>query len=272
MKQRPWIIVILAIAHILAPLGNFVLNAILAETEIFHYISIFFQPHNLQSQWIHLVGPVVAGFAIYMCKKWSFFVYILAMTALLVASIFGYVQRAEQISWIGVAFVYVLNIGLVGYFLVPAVRQVYFDPRLRWWEALPRYSADFKAFVLEGEKKAEAFVGNFSQSGMFVKSDFVPQDHAEVSIEIQHEKAVYLLKGAVIHHQGQTLVGFGLKFSQDKAVIKNAKDLVSILHAQGRLIKTRLPGPEDSLTAFLRDLFTRGRGLVPEANKTRREN
>lgn len=261
----------MAIAHILAPVGNFVLNAILAEAEILRYISVFFQPHNLQSQWIHLVGPIVAGIAIYMCKKWSFFIYIVAMTALLVASIFGYVQRAEQISLIGVALVYILNIGLVGYFLVPAVRQVYFDPRLRWWEALPRYSADFKAYILQGDRKVDAFVGNFSQSGMFVKSEFIPQDHAEVSIEILHEKAVYVLKGSVIHHQGQTLLGFGVKFSLDKAVTKNAKDLVSLLHAQGRLITTRLPGPEDSLTAFLRDLFTRGKGIFPQAN-SRREN
>lgn len=269
MKQRPWIIVILAVAHILAPIGNFVLNAILAEAQILRYISVFFQPHNLQSQWVHLVGPIVAGVAIYMCKKWSFFVYILAMTALLGASLVGYAERSEQISWMGVALVYIFNIGLVGYFLVPAVRKVYFDPRLRWWEALPRYSADFKAFILNGDQKVEAYVGNFSQSGMFVKSDFVPADHSEVSVEILHEKAVYIVRGSAIHHQGQSQLGFGMKFSNEKSVMKNAKELVSLLHAQGRLIKTRLPGPEDSLTSFLRDLFTRGKGLVPEANSRR---
>jgi hypothetical protein len=104
---------------------------------------------------------------------------------------------------------------------------------------------------------------------MFVKSEFIPQDHAEVSIEIHHEKAVYVLRGSVIHHKGQTLLGFGVKFTTDKDVMKNAKDLVKLLHSQGRLIKARLPGPEDSLTAFLRDLFTRGKGIFPQSSSRR---
>ena len=167
MKHRPYILILLSAFHCLAPIGNWYLNAMWAQMSFFEYVSVFFQPQNISRQWPHLVLPIIAGIAIYACKKWSFFVYLLCMLGLLLASYFGYSERAGTITMLPIILAYSLNLIIVTYFLVPAVRKVYFDPRLRWWETLPRYSCNILANVNDQGKEFTGQISNFSEAAFF---------------------------------------------------------------------------------------------------------
>ena len=189
MRQRPWILVVLAGLHFVAPVGNITLNALLMKRNVLDYFAYAMQLEYLQRNWFIIVGPLVAAIAIYACKKWSFFVYLVAITVLFVFSYSGYMSKAESISILPVLFVYLVNVSVVSYFLLPAVRQVYFDPRLRWWESQPRYRCDFQCSWSKGESEASGHIGNFSINGLFLKSDKFPEDSSEITVTIKNPES-----------------------------------------------------------------------------------
>ena len=164
MKRRPWILVILAVLHIFAPIGNIVLNGIWSRFGLIKYISVAIQPQNLQQNWFSIAAPILAGISIYLCRKWSFYAYLALISTMFYISYQGYKMRYYPISLYSILFVYVANALLVAYFLIPAVRQVYFDPRLRWWQTRPRYRIFTPGKYKSGNKTETGFIENFSTS------------------------------------------------------------------------------------------------------------
>lgn len=268
MRRRPWVLVILAFLHLLAPLGNIVLNALFVKRNVLDYLIHAFQFEYLQRNWLIFIGPFVAGIAIYACKKWSFFVYLVSITALFIFSYSGYLSKADSISLLPVILVYIVNIVVVSYFLIPAVREIYFNPRLRWWESQPRYRCDIPCGWSQDSRSASGTVGNFSINGLFLKSEAFPDDESEASVKMSLGNGEEVLfKGNVILHGRQDAIGFGFKFIHTKESQSHAKRIVSELDKQGLKITYRAAGNEDSFIYWLKQLLTTGSGIVPEHPK-----
>lgn len=267
MRRRPWILVILALLHILAPIGNQIMNAYWAHMPVLRYIQMALKPHNLSRHWIHFVAPIVAGIAIYACKRWSFIVYFIAMYFLFIASYHGYIERSLTIDATSLLVVYVINISVVAYFLIPAVRSIYFDPRLRWWETSPRYKADFVCQFLDEKNPFQGQIANFSIGGIFLKSAHIPQDGATIETHFSYEGVNYVFQGQVIRHNSQNAIGFGVKFIPTPLSQKSAKSLAKILRDKGHELTGRTLTQEDSFMYWLTSLVKTGRGIVPEVKK-----
>lgn len=269
MKRRPWILVVLAIVHILAPIGNLLINAYWARIPFWRYIQIFFQPANFERQWVHIIVPMVAGIAIYLCRFWSFWVYLFCMCLLFTFSYFGYVERSGSVSLVGLITVYVANIVVVGYFLVPAVRVVYMDPRLRWWETKPRYRADIKARFrnIDGADLTWGTVSNFSEGGLFLKSESVPADRSIIQVLFDYAEDSFEFSGEVILHKQRVSQGFGVKFVDHPLIKQRAKKVTEELDKQGMLIQDRQRNSEDNFTHWLKRLVKTGKGIFPEQSK-----
>jgi hypothetical protein len=269
MKRRPWILVVLAVVHILAPIGNLLINAYWAHMSFWHYIHLFFQPANFERQWVHIIVPMVAGVAIYLCRFWSFWVYLFCMCLLFTFSYFGYLERAGSVSLVGLIVVYVANIVVVGYFLVPAVRVVYMDPRLRWWQTKPRYRADIKARFrdIAGADLIWGTVSNFSEGGLFIKADTMPVDRSMIQVLFDYGGDSYEFSGEVILHKQRATQGFGVKFLDHPMMRQRAKRVADELDAQGFLIKDRERSSDDDFMHWLRRLLKTGKGIFPEQTK-----
>lgn len=270
MRQRPWALVILAVLHFIAPIGNIILNAILMGRNVLGYLVFAMSPQYLAQNWVLIVAPMIAGYAIYACKKWSFFVYLASITAVFVFSYFGYLSKSNVISIAPVIFVYVINILVVTYFLIPAVRNIYFDRRMRWWEAQPRYRADFKCQWMDtnAESGQPGRIGNISINGLFLKSDDLPKDHQKIKVRVpfQMGNEVSIIGEAIIHDKVDA-VGCGVQFEHTKESKASIKNVIADLEKQGMRI-SRLDGrPEDSFSFWVRTLVTTGRGLVPRREK-----
>lgn len=256
MKRRPWILIVLAWAHIFSPVISFAINAALAQRSLTEYVSVFFQPHNLQGQWPHLFFPITAGVAIYLCKRWSFFLYLISIIALFILSYIGYVERGGAVPLAALIGIYFGNLLLVSYFLIPSIRKIYFDPRLRWWETENRYLWQNPAtFAQDDGSTHSATIQNISRSGLLLKSNHLPPDQSKISLESQTDRALLILKGTVIHHSHQKHLGFGVRFDSHD---HNLDQLIQDLHKQGHLIAGRLPTEEDSFSYWLRHLNTAG--------------
>ncbi len=271
MRRRPWALIILAFLHFLAPVGNIIFNALIQKRNIFEYMVFALSPEYLMRNWMIIVAPIVAGISIYACKKWSFFVYLLAITGLFYFSYNGYLSKEGSITLTPVILVYLVNIVVVSYFLIPAVRSIYFDRRMRWWEIQPRYKCNFKCtWSLEGKANSvPGEVGNFSSNGLFLKSDEMPPDNSKININLPFNNQISIdFEGEAIIHNRADAVGFGVKFIHTKQSRLRAKELVLDLETKGMRISTLDGRPEDSFSYWLRNFLTTGKGLIPKKDNS----
>lgn len=273
MRRRPWALIMLAVLHFIAPVGNVILNALITGRDVVSYLIYSMSPEYLESNWVIIVAPLLAGGAIYACKRWSFFVYILAITSLFVFSYSGYLSKAGMISFFPVLMVYIVNISVVSYFLLPAVRNIYFDRRMRWWEIQPRYKCDLRCqwSLFNGGTSHEGRVGNISRNGLFLKSDIMPEDQTQVhiSLPVEKDKQIEVIGESIIHNRVDA-VGFGIKFVHSKDSKKVINELIVDLEAKGMRISTLDGRPEDSFSYWIRTLLTTGKGLIPDKENSKR--
>lgn len=269
MKRRPWILIVLAILHAVAPFFNLISDALWAGFPVFYYIELFFQPHNFQKHWFHFFAPMMAGLMIYICRKWSLLTYVTIMVSLAFVSYNSYATRWDLFNPTPLIVAYTLNIGFVIYFLLPAVRSVYLDPRLRWWETSPRYQTDIHCVFSAGDFLGSGNIGNFSQSGLFLKSEKIPADHAMIKIEFTYDGLPCQFQGQVIHHAKLISKGFGVQFTHSPPSKKTAKALADRLQLKGLLMPGRTFTAEDTFRWWLRQLVRTGQGLMPMKSNSR---
>ncbi len=269
MRRRPWPLIILAVLHLIAPIGNIIFNAYLLDRSIPSYFVYALSPEYLVTNWVIIVAPIVAGFSIYSCKRWSFFVYLVSITALFVFSYEGYHSKSHLIGLLPVILVYFTNILVVSYFLIPTVRNIYFDRRMRWWEIQARYKSDFKCnwSSHSSTQSHNGIVSNISINGLFLKSDELPKDKDILSIKVHFGAQVMGFKGEAIIHNRVDALGFGLKFNHDKESKKQAQTIVDFLESKGHRITQLDARPEDSFSFWLRTLLTTGKGFFPKKEK-----
>jgi hypothetical protein len=271
MKRRPWPLIILALFHCLSPFGNKISNALWSSLPVWTYLRVSYQWPNIEKNWPEFVFPVIAGIAIYLCRRWSFYIYLTAMLSLFVSSYIGYQGRGYSVILELIA-VYSINLLLVGYFLIPSVRRVYFNPRLRWWETARRYRAEMDAVIVCQSERFTGFVNNISKSGLFMKSAIVPPDKETVKIEFSFKNTKYHFSGTVIRHSDQQLVGFGIQFDHTLVSAKAAKALVQSLEDDGRLIESRLPSKDEGFWNWLKTLARTGQGLTPQISEKQKSH
>ncbi len=265
MRNRPWPLIVLAALHFLAPIGNVILNALIQQRDVINYLVFAMSPGYLTRNWVIFVAPMVAGAAIYACKRWSFYVYLIAISGLFYFSYTGYLHKQDSIGVIPLLLVFFVNIGVVTYFLLPAVRNIYFDRRMRWWEIQARYKTNFKCHWrdLSSTSMNSGIVANFSVNGLFLKSDLHPPDGERLHIEIPFNEGLFTFVGEAIVHDRADAIGFGVQFFHKEESLSNSKSLVASLESKGLRIAQNDLRPEDSFSYWVRTLLTTGRGLIP---------
>jgi hypothetical protein len=266
MSRRPWSLIVLAFLHFLAPIGNIIFNAVINNKDILSYLLSSFSLAYFSQNWVIIVAPIVSGIAIYACKKWSFYVYLLSSASLFIFSYQAYVSKASSIGVFPVLLVFFINIVIVVYFLIPAVRNIYFDKRMRWWEIKPRYQSDFKAqWNFEDDTVIHpGVISNISVNGLFLKSEIMPRDQDMIHIKVPFNKEVDIeFFGQVIFHKKASKIGFGVEFAHSKESKEKATEITQFLEEKGMRIRSLDIKPEDSFSFWIRTLLTTGKGLIP---------
>jgi hypothetical protein len=129
MKTRPWPIIILSIFHIIAPLGNILVNSLLAKVDILFYLRVLMAPENRVTLYVFTVVPLVGAVLIYICKKWSYMAYIALMTIPFGYSLISYMKSATIPMTIALVLFYIINMLVIGYFLLPAGGRLNLDTK-----------------------------------------------------------------------------------------------------------------------------------------------
>lgn len=259
MKTKPWSLIVLALLHVLAPLGNLLLNAVRAGRTFPAQLHYWFEVLPKPLLFVYVGVPILAGIFIYICKRWSYWAYLVCLAIIFASNLYSYWTSMNWSTLIALIVVLLVDLLIVAYFVVPSVQKIYFDPRMRWWEAAPRYNFNHEA-VVNGSK---AFIKNLSQGGMFMTSGPALQANDSLEISWNYEGQETKVLGKVLYKSPDGL-SCGVRFQHTPESQRTVKDVIDSLHAKKLIVVERLPGPEDSFGVWLKKLFTKGEGLFPK--------
>lgn len=258
MKTRPWPLVILALFQAVAPAFNLWFCARVLNTSVEAYASALWAESTPRQLFeFYALGPI-AGLAIFRTRRWSYPLF------LAITSFTAWRNYQSHVAFPGLLSLpllfgaYAANAALVAYFLLPAVRLAYFNPRVRWWESQPRFQVELDARA--GETPVR--IRNLSEGGAFIEAAAgLPQGAFTLSFEWQGER--YAIAARVVHRRADGR-GLGLQFAPSRVFRKRMRALAHRMAAAG-CAPTIARGPWhlEFRGWFLR-LVRTGRGWVPE--------
>lgn len=264
MKTKPWSLIILALLHVFAPIGNLLLNSLRFNRSLEQQWQYWFEVLPKYILIIYIFIPILAGIFIYLCRRWTYWAYIACVAVLFLTNIYAYWTNMHWGTFIGLILILAVDLVVVAYFFVPSVQSVYMDPRMRWWEAAPRYNFNHEGLV-NGQK---AFVKNLSQGGLFMTSGPSLEDGQRVECTWNFDGVDCKISGLVIYKISRPeMTGYGVRFEHNHDSQKQLKTVIEKLHAQGLILSERLPGPEDSFGVWFKKLLTSGEGLFPKIKR-----
>lgn len=264
MKRKPWIIILIAFAHILAPLGNLALNALWSGRTFDTYIRLFFQPHNFLHNGANLLIPILAGCALLLCRSWSLIAYFVLMTALIFLDIRGFLERPLEVPPIALALVLAANIALMAYFALPAVRRAFTGRRL----TASRYHFFVPARVelpAGGVEAVQAAIRNISETGLLIRTEATLPRNEKLGLKFQLESKDFYFVGHVVREEKTETsdTDFGIEFDHTTESQLQVRDVTGLLKNQGRLQAFREEEAEEAFLPWLRKVVTTGKGLIP---------
>lgn len=264
MKKRPWPIVLLAWCQILAPISNVLFSAWLFKMTPKEYLSAMFYNESLLEIADFFLTLPLAGLAIYSVKKWSypFFMAIMAWTVYYNFDTWKHSQGVISLPILLAA--YALNLGITGYFLIPAVRAAYFNPRLRWWESKPRYYINF-AGEIEGKfGKKDCTIVNISEGGAMVQTSEDLEPGSTFTLMLTPLQTPVFFKAKIVYRSTADTHSYGAQFVHNPESLDVARKMVRGYDLLGA---ERRPERGDWMAEFLEwanVLFKTGKGLVPD--------
>lgn len=264
MLRRPWPIVILVLFHLIAPVFN-VLNSVwMSRTTVERYLlyKLDFAP------WWDLLALFalvpIAGLVIYACKRWSYFVYMVLMSAVALVNYINWQSHPGLFHLPLLLAFMVLNIVVVGYFLIPEVRTVYFNERLRWWEADPRYVLQTQGTLVTHEQyRRLCDIENLSRSGAMVAAGLGLEKGNNVSLVFDLEGTSFQIRGTIVH---ETDGYVGIQFHHTPQSKRQLTKFIRQVVAKKYQLRNVTPPLWNSFVAWANSLIY-GQGWVPQVQR-----
>lgn len=263
MKIKPWPIVILAVFNFLTPLGNVLLSAHLEKISVLLYLREFFQHGYYGDVFPLLLAPWLAAIAVFAVKEWSFAVF-MGVVAFQTANVVYQWYRYPDVLSLPTALALSAINALYGYyFLLPEVRTIYRDKKLRWWEQKPRYEIHLKCRVLtESQTKIRAEIVDLSEGGVLLKLWSREKLEREQVIELRfsRENRMTMIRARVVYARGDG--HFGVQFLHEGQTLKFVQAIVHELKKSGIPRRGHVNLGED-FNRWAKDLISKGEGWRP---------
>jgi hypothetical protein len=216
MKHKPLIYKFLSLLFLIEPLIKILYFKAATKFEfqvIFENLGTRTSPRDLFDFW--LIFPI-GGLALIKIRKWSYFVFLFVL-AYLVFSFFTY----ESYTWpyysdsplmyhYAVVF---LSLVIFIIFLIPDVREPFFNKNIRWWDTKTRYTADIKCKLLGKGEAIDGQILNISQSGAFLEQSAPIAIGDKLTMDFEFEGIHMVLPFKVVSkHSVGKYQGFGVEF------------------------------------------------------------
>ena len=271
MEYKPWPLLILAFFHFIEPVTKVLFYSVYFHLNPLSVVVLEYQAATALQVFEYFFLFPIAGIAIFAVKKWSFPVFILVELWVLITNL-PYLSELYQTQqgWLLSFFIFfgTLNIIVVSYLLLPAVRIAYLDPRIRWWEAKPRYTVSIECEI---NKQAAGTIRNISKSGVFIATNNELPINSEIHLDftaispLNKSRHFHIQINAIVLHKFKinNHEGYGIRYSTPDH--KNRLLMNSMIKHFEKSNFERRPARRNiiDLLHWLRTLITTGRGLLP---------
>jgi hypothetical protein len=263
MKTRPWPIVLLAVFHLLSPVVNELVIAWSQHLPLWKSLSLVYQNNSALRLFFGWGAVPIAGMALYMMKPWSYFVFLITEAAILIASFTAW-RTPPSASAGPIVGACLMNMAVVTYFSHSRVRAAYFNARLRWWEAKPRYLLQAPARAHGDFGAISGRVENLSVGGLFFQTSrrLRNGDRVKISFLVFNQK--YEAVGHVVYHLTGPNHGYGIQFTHLMPGKKKIKRLVKGLSLMGVNLRNQSEPWHVSFAHWVKRLVFTGSGFLPE--------
>lgn len=201
MQRRPWPLVILALLQIFGPLGSIALSAYLSKAGFFDMAAAIWKYSRPIDLMEFYALPVAQGVLIFLAKRFGYFIVIALAFFSIYLNILEWRVAKDLISLPILFAVTGVNLALIFYLLLPNVRAVFMNPRLRWWENAPRYVVSIIGQVSKTDGHANrCSIVDLSIGGAGIQTEsavFTNGDTAILTWELQDR--TILLRGTVVY-------------------------------------------------------------------------
>jgi|GEM_PF-2706236 hypothetical protein len=272
MARKPWVIIVLTAVLILLPIYNIITTYVISKHNVTftHYLySLFALKENYVALFNLIVPSLITAYAVYSVKKWSYIVLGLCVFWISGLAIYDVVKYYGSLNTLQIIFAVVLPIlfsfAITIYFLVPAVKTTYFDPKIRWWEAKPRYIIEIGATVEQEEGQHSGKITNISEGGCFVQlDDKLLELDSMINVKFKFDEKQYVYEAQIVFNRTD-IKGYGVQFQNlSREKIREARTLIKNIKLSGASLSRPLPMWNDDLKKWFLNLIKTGKGLTPE--------
>lgn len=216
MKNKPLIYRILSVFFLVEPLIKILYFKAVTQFDFSQIFANLLSRHSVREIFdFWLVFPI-AGLMLVRVRKWSYFGF-LGLLAYLFFSIMTY----ERFTWpynssSPLVYHYVVvffSIAIFTYFLIPQVREPFFNRKVRWWETKPRYKASIPGKVTGKNVTFETQILDMSVTGAFLRdSDYLVLGET-FTLECEYQDISFSAPVEVVSkHMVNKQIGYGVHF------------------------------------------------------------
>jgi hypothetical protein len=174
MRRKPWPIIFLSLFFLCTPIFN-ILGAAIRYHNDASFIQLlkilFLDPSNRMSLFNMFIPSLLASFAVYKVKKWSFPIVFLCISWLAYTSYIDFNKSSGYWSLaIGIILPTLINLVLSSYILLPNIYKYYQNNMLRWWERDTRYIYPTKIEIIIDNIPHNFNLENISRGGCLISN------------------------------------------------------------------------------------------------------
>lgn len=281
MAKKPWPIIILATLHFIEPLLKILFYSAYWQVSPLQLVQHVVERESTLSAILFFGAFPLGGLAIISVKKWSLPVYLAVQSLVLSHNFSDWLYNEHAVPLTFLVMVTALNLTVVAYFLVPAVRLAYMDPNLRWWEALPRYRVNFPAKLTQLPiEKLGVHIRDISEGGVLLAIHPRAELDLTQPLDITFNFEIYdfKLSGDVRHQRiekapsgKERLLLAGLQFSDlNSSATRDLKQCLNLLRRRGFPTRHDNDYSMYSLWTWIKTLGKTGKEIIAENEEIRK--
>lgn len=217
MKHKPLLFIIIGILHLIEPLikiAYFKATTPFGLDTIISNISAI-GTRELFEFWF--MFPL-AGLALLSVKRWSYPVFV----GIQIYSIYTHLTYrpftwpyVAQVPFYSSLILMAINMGIILYFALPAVRRPFFDRSVRWWESRTRYHLHLPCSIALGNPDIlhDCDILNISLGGAWLNYKGVIEDGTVMTLNISYADMAMSVRAVKVHDKTfQAQRGIGVRF------------------------------------------------------------
>lgn len=238
MNRRPWPILVLAVLQFVSPLIYLLFAAIFYKVTVTAAYDEIRALSSEMRQFEIFVLPLILGALILVVRRIGYVVVIIGSVYLMVRSITEYLATNQTDPVFPLVLTNLLCVAVLGYFMRKRTREIYFNPRMRWWETDPRFVVDIPGTLTRlGAQPVKARVKNVAKGGAGLSApagSYLPNEVVDVAFS--HDNTNYSRKARVVWQKPEGDGTYlGVQWVQDGPPAERSKirRLVRELKAKG---------------------------------------